>query len=143
MCVQDYTGEAASLAQKQLVYYELDLGLNHVVRKSSEDIDNGANMLIPVPGATPIPGDKLKQSTGPGGLLVCAENFIFYMKEGHPTLQAVIPRRSNLPEDRGVLIVAWHVHRMKTSFFHLLQVGQFLCGAYVCRQYVCSKVAES
>jgi len=30
---QDYTGEAASVAQKQLTFYELDLGLNHVVRK--------------------------------------------------------------------------------------------------------------
>jgi len=29
---QDPTGEAAASAQKQLVYYELDLGLNHVVR---------------------------------------------------------------------------------------------------------------
>lgn len=29
---QDPSGEAAAAAQKQLVYYELDLGLNHVVR---------------------------------------------------------------------------------------------------------------
>jgi len=32
MCAQDWTGEAASVAQKQLTFYELDLGLNHVVR---------------------------------------------------------------------------------------------------------------
>jgi hypothetical protein len=30
---QDPSGEAAASAQKQLVYYELDLGLNHVVSK--------------------------------------------------------------------------------------------------------------
>ena len=46
--------------------YELDLGLNHVVRKWSEPVDNGANLLIPVLGG----GD------GPGGVLICAENFI-------------------------------------------------------------------
>jgi splicing factor 3B subunit 3 len=57
---QDSTGEAASNAQKHLTYYELDLGLNHVVRKWSEPVDNGANMLIPVPGG----------ADGPGGVLV-------------------------------------------------------------------------
>jgi splicing factor 3B subunit 3 len=31
-------------------------------------VDNGANLLIPVPGS----GD------GPGGVLVCAENFLLY-----------------------------------------------------------------
>jgi len=29
-----------------LTYYELDLGLNHVVRKWSEAVDRKANMLI-------------------------------------------------------------------------------------------------
>jgi hypothetical protein len=65
---QDPSGEAASAAQKHLTYYELDLGLNHVLRKWSDPVDNGANLLIPVPGS----GD------GPGGVLVCAENFLLY-----------------------------------------------------------------
>jgi hypothetical protein len=69
--VQDPTGEAAAEAQKHLTLYELDLGLNHVVRKSSQPVDNGANLLIPVPGG----GD------GPGGVLVCAENFIIYSNQ--------------------------------------------------------------
>lgn len=72
-CPQDPSGEAASQAQKHLTYYELDLGLNHVLRKWSEPIDNGANLLIPVPGG----GD------GPGGVLVAADNFIIYRDEGH------------------------------------------------------------
>lgn len=109
---QDPTGEAASEAQKQLVLYELDLGLNHVIRKSSESVDNGANLLIPVPGG----------EDGPGGVLVCAENYLIYMKDGMPeTIQAVIPRRVNLRGDRGVLIVAWAKHQVKTMFFFLLQ----------------------
>lgn len=39
-----------------LTLYELDLGLNHVVRKSSEPVDNGANLLVAVPGAGDGPG---------------------------------------------------------------------------------------
>ena len=44
-----------------------------MVRKWSDPVDNGANMLIPVPGG----GD------GPGGVLVCAENFVLYKHQGH------------------------------------------------------------
>lgn len=44
---QDPTGEAAKSAEKLLTYYELDLGLNHVVRKWSEPVHPRSNMLIP------------------------------------------------------------------------------------------------
>lgn len=108
---QDSTGEAAAEAQKHLTFYELDLGLNHVVRKASEPIDNGANHLIAVPGG----GD------GPGGVLVCAENFIIYKNQGHDDVRAVIPRRSQLSGDRGVLIVCSAAHRTKAQFFFLVQ----------------------
>lgn len=43
----DPTGEALKATEKILTYYELDLGLNHVVRKWSEAVDDRANMLIP------------------------------------------------------------------------------------------------
>jgi splicing factor 3B subunit 3 len=98
-------------AQKHLTFYELDLGLNHVARKSSEPVDNGANHLIAVPGG----GD------GPGGVLVCAENFIIYKNQGHEDVRAVIPRRSSLSGDRGVLIVSSATHRTKQQFFFLAQ----------------------
>ena len=94
--IQDPSGEAAQEAQKHLTFYELDLGLNHVVRKWSEPVDNGANMLIPVPGG----------GSGPGGVLICAENFIIYKNEEHEDVRAVIPRRSSLSADRGVLIIS-------------------------------------
>lgn len=48
------------MAQKHLTFYELDLGLNTVVRKWSDPVDNGANLLIAVPGG----------ADGPGGVLV-------------------------------------------------------------------------
>ena len=42
----DPTGEAAQKTQQMLTYYELDLGLNHVVRKYSEQLEEHANFLI-------------------------------------------------------------------------------------------------
>lgn len=108
---QDPTGQAANEAQKHLTFYELDLGLNHVSRKWSEQVDNGANMLVTVPGG----GD------GPSGVLVCAENFVIYKNQGHPDVRAVIPRREDLPIERGVLIVSAATHKQKSMFFFLLQ----------------------
>jgi hypothetical protein len=110
---QDASGEAAAEAQKHLTLYELDLGLNHVMRKHSEPIDNGANLLVAVPG----------EADGPGGVLVCCENFILWKAEGQAEVRAVIPRRSDLPADRGVLIVAHATHRQKNMFFFLVQAS--------------------
>jgi splicing factor 3B subunit 3 len=42
----DPTGELAPKIQQMLTYYELDLGLNHVVRKYSEPLEEHANLLI-------------------------------------------------------------------------------------------------
>jgi splicing factor 3B subunit 3 len=42
---EDPTGEGARDAQKLLVFYELDLGLNHVTRRWSERCDNGTPLL--------------------------------------------------------------------------------------------------
>lgn len=80
---QDDTGEAATEFNKMLTFYELDLGLNHVVRKASEPIDPASSMLIPVPGDT----------DGPSGVLVCAENKIAYKKPDHEDVVTLIPRR--------------------------------------------------
>ena len=67
---------------------------------------------------------------------MCAENFIFYKKEGFErNIQAVIPRRNTLNEDRGVLITAWSVHKPKAGFFFLLQasvlVGHGCCHGWL------------
>ena len=111
----DSTGEAAEEATKQLVMYELDLGLNSVTRKSSVDIDNGANKLISVPGVA---------DNGPGGVLVCCENFIVYRSgdaEQGVELRTAIPRRSELPMDRSVLITAAATLKQKNRFFTFVQ----------------------
>ena len=108
---QDPSGEAAAQAQKHLTLYELDLGLNHVVRKYSEPVDNGANLLLPVPGG----------GEGPGGVVVCAENFLIWMAPDQPEVRTMIPRRNDLPGERGVLITATATHKQKNLFFMLVQ----------------------
>ncbi|PSR93069.1 Pre-mRNA-splicing factor like [Actinidia chinensis var. chinensis] len=94
-----------------LTFYELDLGLNHVSRKWSEQVENAANTLVTVPGG----GD------GPSAVLVCAENFVMYKNQDHPDVRAVIPRRVDLPAERGFFIVSAAMHKQKSMFFFLLQ----------------------
>ena len=81
---QDHTGQVAQQTKQSLTFYELDLGLNHVVRKYSEQLESYANMLIPVPGG----------NEGPSGVLVCCENFIIYKNFGDQMdIKCLIPRR--------------------------------------------------
>lgn len=108
---QDPTGEAAAEAEKKLTFYELDLGLNHVVRKWSEPISRTANLLLSVPGG----------NDGPSGVLICGENWISYKNQGHAEVRTAIPRRHDLPLNRGVLITTGILHRIKDSFFYLVQ----------------------
>lgn len=111
----DPTGEAAEEAMKQLVMYELDLGLNSMTRKSSVNIDNGANKLIALPGVA---------DNGPGGVLVCCENYIIYRSgdaEEAVELRTSIPRRAELPIDRGVLVTAAATLKQKNRFFTFVQ----------------------
>lgn len=42
--------------EQSLAFYELDLGLNHVVRKESKTLHKHANHLIPVPGGRWVGG---------------------------------------------------------------------------------------
>ena len=108
---EDATGEAAIETDKRLTYYELDLGLNHVVRKWSEPISRTANLLLTVPG-----GDD-----GPSGVLICGENWVSYKNQGHPEVRTAIPRRRDMPVERGLLITAGTVHKQKGLFFFMLQ----------------------
>ncbi|KAG9807999.1 putative splicing factor 3B subunit 3, partial [Aureobasidium melanogenum] len=110
---QDPTNESYDIREKLLVYYRVDLGLNHVVREWADAVDYSANKLFPVPGG----------ADGPSGVVVCSQGKITYrhpMQEPH-TL--VIPRRKGGLEnpDRERRIVAGVVHRFKAGFFHLLQ----------------------
>ncbi|KAK6194263.1 hypothetical protein LQW54_011613 [Pestalotiopsis sp. IQ-011] len=113
---QDPTGEAVGEIETQLVYYELDLGLNHVVRKWSEPVDATASMLFQVPGG----------NDGPSGVLVCGEENITYRHSNQEAFRVPIPRRKGATEDpqRKRTIVSGVMHKLKGSagaFFFLLQ----------------------
>ncbi|CAH8655389.1 unnamed protein product [Schistosoma haematobium] len=114
---QDSTGEAARGANQLLTYYELDLGLNHVVRKYSEPLEEHANFLIAVPGG----------NEGPSGILICSENYITYKNFGdQPDIRCPIPQRRNDLDDpdRGILFVCSASHKTKNLFFFLAQTEQ-------------------
>lgn len=108
---------------KMLTFYELDLGLNHVVRKWSEPTDPRANLLVQVPGGQlAISDDKGKERVkfdGPSGVLVCCEDHIIYRNMDSPQHRVPIPRRRHPLEDkhRGLIIVSTTMHKMKVSGF--------------------------
>ena len=113
---QDPTGQAVQEVETQLVYYELDLGLNHVIRKWSEPVDPTSSLLFQVPGG----------NDGPSGVLVCGEENITYRHSNQEAFRVPIPRRRGATEDpqRKRMIVSGVMHKLKGSagaFFFLLQ----------------------
>ncbi|KAH8814685.1 CPSF A subunit region-domain-containing protein [Flagelloscypha sp. PMI_526] len=117
---QDPTGEAFAQTEKMLTYYELDLGLNHVVRKWSEPTDKRANLLVQVPGGQVATSERFD---GPSGVLICCEDHIIYRHMDSPQHRVPIPRRKHPmgDSDRGLIITAAVMHKMKGAFFFLLQ----------------------
>lgn len=147
---QDPTGEAFDNADKMLTYYELDLGLNHVVRKWSDPTDPRANMLIPGKLGDPtrrtgwqgdtttervyrclvlpptVPGGQSTSSEhfdGPSGVLVCTEDHIIWKHQGAASHRVPIPRREHPLADpeRKIIITSYAMHKMRGDFFFLLQ----------------------
>ncbi|KAL3806325.1 hypothetical protein ACHAXA_001065, partial [Cyclostephanos tholiformis] len=120
---------------KQLAYYELDLGLNHVSRRWATTVHRTACCLASVPGG----------ADGPGGVLVGGEDYVEYVHEGMalPTVQTqsssstssggkggrtarrmmcALPRRELHPSTKGVLITSMRVLKQKRGkFFALVQ----------------------
>ncbi|KAK9464366.1 CPSF A subunit region-domain-containing protein [Lipomyces arxii] len=109
----DPSGMALLESKKILTYYELDLGLNHVVRMWSDVVDRQANRLFPVPGGP----------DGPCGVLVCTEGYIMYRHINKTIHKVPIPRRRTPYDDpsRKRIIICGVMHKMKGAFFFLLQ----------------------
>ena len=63
--------EDETVVDKQLAYYELDLGLNHVSRRWATTVHRSACCLVACPGG----------ADGPGGVLVGGEDYIEYIHE--------------------------------------------------------------
>eukprot|EP00158_Paraphelidium_tribonemae_P008248 Partr_v1_DN28525_c1_g1_i1_m73348 putative Splicing factor 3b subunit len=96
---------------KMLTLYELDLGLNHVVRKWSQPTQPSANILIPLPGG----------KEGPGGVLVCSELNLTWNMMGQESVSVHFPTRDDSPAAHRSLIVSYATHKMKNFFFVLAQ----------------------
>mmetsp|Transcript_10418 Transcript_10418/g.21427 ORF Transcript_10418/g.21427 Transcript_10418/m.21427 type:complete len:669 (+) Transcript_10418:121-2127(+) len=110
----DGTKEAAAKATKQLTYYELDLGLNHVTRRWTKAVARKACLLAPLPGG----------SDGPSGVLVCGEDYISYHDESQADsdVTVLLPRRSHHPTDSPVMVTSVTVHKQKKNkFFAICQ----------------------
>lgn len=103
----DYTESKSALLL--LVYYELDQGLNHMVRrKSKHSLPSSATLLIPMPGFV-------------GGVIVCCGKYLIY-EDGsvnNNRLYVQLPERAN-SEDSAVVCYLLHTLR-KNEFFLLLQ----------------------
>lgn len=112
---QDPSGQAYQDVEIQLVYYEVDLGLNHIIRKWSEPVDRTSTLLFQVPGG----------NDGPSGVLVCGEESITYRHSNQETFRVPIPRRRGILEDPQLkrTIVSGVMHKLKGTgaFFFLLQ----------------------
>jgi splicing factor 3B subunit 3 len=92
---------------KQVVFYEVDLGLNHVVRKSSKSVRDSANLLVAVPH---------------GGVLVCSSDEIEWTKPGNEnSIKVRLPKREADDLERDVLVISSATFQTKDVFFALLQ----------------------
>jgi len=111
--------ERQQFPEKQLAYYELDLGLNHVSRRWATAVHRTACCLAALHGG----------AEGPSGVLVGGEDWIEYLHEGLSTsgkdvskIICAVPRRSLHPKEKGLLITKITVHKQKKSkFFALAQ----------------------
>jgi splicing factor 3B subunit 3 len=114
--------EGETVVDKQLAYYELDLGLNHVSRRWATTVHRTACCLVACPGG----------ADGPGGVLVGGEDYIEYIHENLATKAAedgslnriisAFPRRQLHPPEKGVLITNITMHKQKKNkFFALAQ----------------------
>ncbi|KAF8819386.1 putative splicing factor 3b, subunit 3, partial [Cardiosporidium cionae] len=100
-------------AEKGVSFWEMDLGLNHVIKKATVPVDITAHCLIPIPGGGGI--------EGPSGVLICCEFYMVYKRLEHEDVFCSFPRRLEMGQDKGILIVSWAVHKMKDFFFVLIQ----------------------
>ncbi|ODV87427.1 hypothetical protein CANARDRAFT_194901 [[Candida] arabinofermentans NRRL YB-2248] len=108
----NFENDSTKELYKTLSYYELDLGLNHVVRKYSEDINNSSNFVIAIPGGV----------HGPSGVLISSDGMVQYKYLNKMAHSVPIPKRTG--QVCSSRIVAGVVHRLKKAFFVLLQSDQ-------------------
>uniref|UniRef100_A0AAF5HXG2 DNA damage-binding protein 1 n=2 Tax=Strongyloides stercoralis TaxID=6248 RepID=A0AAF5HXG2_STRER len=111
----DPSGEKLKECKQNLVYYELDLGLNHVVKKCSEPLEQLVNLVVSVPRGV----------DGPGGVLLCCEGKIIYKNiiEGLESSIQIPKRKFALDDEYSSSMIVNCVSQLKTkgAMFFLVQ----------------------
>ena len=99
--------------QMLLVHYELDLGLNHMIRKYQTPVDPTTYLLLALPCSSPGSSGP----DGPGGILGFSIDTI--------TWYSVDPKIDSLSLSfpmNGLLVCSSFLHKTKSSFFVLFQL---------------------
>ncbi|KAH3674703.1 hypothetical protein WICMUC_003119 [Wickerhamomyces mucosus] len=109
----DYEFNEITEYERYLTYYELDLGLNNILKKHSELIPSTSNLLLPVPGG----------NDGPSGVLVCSKNLISYRNLQGDKLAIPIPKLRKNSKGEDSQIVSGITHKIKDEFFFLVQTN--------------------
>lgn len=94
---------------KQVVFYELDEGLNSARSVWTTTVSTSANQLISLPA-----GD------GPGGIIVCADSQLTWFAKDVPPVTTSIPYRESQKEN-GLLITSHSILKTKNVLFILVQ----------------------
>ncbi|KAI0372221.1 hypothetical protein BV20DRAFT_1112140 [Pilatotrama ljubarskyi] len=123
----DYTESAQDATVRPSIMRRRCLPTTSWISASTMSCASGASPLTPMPTcASKFQEDKRHpddRCDGPSGVLVCCEDHVIYRHMGAPQHRVPIPR-GNYPfqdEERGLLITAAVMHKMKGTFFFLLQ----------------------
>lgn len=96
-----------------LIQYELDLGLNHMVRKSQLSVDRSSHFLLSLPSSSPGSSGL----DGPGGVLLFSLGKISWFSEE----VTIDPFTLSYPMS-DLFITCAFLHKTKLSFFILFQL---------------------
>lgn len=114
-----------------LVFYILDLGLNHIVKRADYKIDDSANFLIGLPDLSKfninchIETDTGESNVSPYDeinpfVLIGFENFLLIKDmHGYFNIKVMLPRRKDKSEP--TTIISYAIQTLKKDFFVLLQ----------------------
>ena len=91
---------------KQVIFYELDLGLNTMVKKHTAMVNSRSHILVQVP--SPI-----------SGVIVFTENQLEWVHPKQASISADFPFPANSSGD--ILVIAITLFKSKKQFFYILQ----------------------
>ena len=83
--------------KKALVFYELDLGLNHAMRKHAQPVMDAANYFFPLPA---LPNGMSL------GVIIYSHDQLFWCHLQHDPIPVPLPRPDDVPIGRTVIVTS-------------------------------------